>query len=128
MELGFNPIYITPKPKNCVTDRKLPHCINTGLYYNCPGCPLYKCMVLLFYFHIYPQSTLKSINVHEKSINLIYKKNHVRPSTWMPRPSNGERKVFSTNDSGKTEYLCKRMRLYGYLMPCTKLIQNGLKT
>lgn len=74
MELGFKPIYITPKPKNCVTDRKLPHCINTGLYYNCPGCPLYKCMVLLFYFHIYPQSTLKSINVQEKSINLIYLK------------------------------------------------------
>ena len=31
MELGFKPIYITPKLKNCVTDRKLPHCINTGL-------------------------------------------------------------------------------------------------
>ena len=58
----------------------------------------------------------------------IYIKKHVRLSTWMPRPCSGERKVFSTNGSGKTEYLCKRMRLYAYLMPCTKLIQNGLKT
>lgn len=77
---------------------------------------------LLFYF-------LPLAKEYIESYCLSQYKKHIRLSTWVSRPFGGERIVFPTNGAGETVHPhAKEMKLDPFLMPCTKLTQNGLNT